>query len=488
MEHRWRFRLPEVRGDTAEIKHKCFADSVDQKQYGDSWNTLYLDSYIRWPLGRRTALDRPPPGIHIGGGNLAGDRDDVTKSDYTRHFPNRWDPNAVPPKAPPLGPSDIFPHDYDERLATISQLAMEEAVANRPAYDNRDAKERVADARRAHFFMGEDTPVFETNYTRYFGPKKTVRPPPADLGLQKSSIEFDADAGLGPNTMRLREKRTFPQIADAPVPNHLKANFDLGHDRLNYRTTTADGLRDGRYGAKRVNPARAPACAELATHGDAAGKWETHYHSDFQKRPAIANPIDVNDLRGTHFDIGHAPTDYSPKPVAVSTGMPPRETMDLQTSNPVFRGDQQMRWRTTSADLIGVYDKSKDGRGTPITNRRDDVFIGGDKPEFTTTAADANRLAGTGKPAAMCQDLHLLKGPGFGRGGTWDTFAETPGGPDEKVPMGYPKTEKIDGTYFKESHFDLEATEAHKGLWETTYFEEICRPKILEDAEVPLQR
>jgi hypothetical protein len=405
-------------------------------------------------------------------------------SNYGHEYRYRWDPNAVPPKATPLAPSDIFPHDGDERLATVSQLAMEEASANRPTYDNRDAKDRVAYARRAHFFFGDDLPKYETNYTRNFGPKPLNPPAPFNPKLQSSSIEFDRDAGAGPNTLRLRERGTFPVVGDAPPPNVRGSNFDVGYDPCAYRTTTADGLINGIAGAKgRVQPARAPECAEFATHGPAAGKWETRYNSDFQDRPPEANPIDAADLRRTHFELGNAETDYSRPAVAVAQGAPHHEFIDLQASNPVFRGDQHMRFETTMGDLVGVYDKSQDGRGEQIDNSGDHVFLGGDKPGFSTTAAEANRLAGTGKPAQMAQDLHLLKGVAFARGGTWDRFAGAAVDVDEKAPVEHPKIDKIDPKYYRQSHFDLEATGPSRGLYETTYFEEICRPKIFDEGD-----
>jgi hypothetical protein len=137
--------------------------------------------------------------------------------------------------------------------------------------------------------------------------------------------------------------------------------------------------------------------------------------------------------------------------------------------------------------MIGAHDKTIDGRGEPTADARaSHLFMGGDDRDFSTTAADANRLAGTGRPADAAQDLHKLRGLPIARGDSWSPFSPAKTDVDEKPPVDYPRTEKIDGTYFKNSHFDLEATAANKGRYETTYFEEICRPTIVSDPEIPL--
>jgi hypothetical protein len=77
--------------------------------------------------------------------------------------------------------------------------------------------------------------------------------------------------------------------------------------------------------------------------------------------------------------------------------------------------------------------------------------------------------------------LHALRGVAFARGGPWDQFAVAKTDVDERTPAEYARTEKGDGAYFKGSHFDLEATAADRGRYETTYFEEICRPTLAGD-------
>jgi hypothetical protein len=138
-----------------------------------------------------------------------------------------------------------------------------------------------------------------------------------------------------------------------------------------------------------------------------------------------------------------------------------------------------MRWTTTTGDLIGAHDKTADGRGAPTADARaSHLFVGGDGRDFATTAADANRLAGAGRPAGPAQDLHKLRGLAFARGGPWSPFFAAKTDVDARPPGEYARTETFDGAYFKSAHFDLEATAANKGRYETTYFEEICRPKI----------
>jgi hypothetical protein len=368
-------------------------------------------------------------------------------------------------------------------MDTVSHLAMEEASANRPPYDNSEAKERESDGHRAHFFFGDEAPHYETNYTRHFGPKPPSRPPQADLSLQKSSIGFDADAGLGPNTLRLRQREQYPSVPDAHPPDVRSTNFDTGYDPTTYVSTAQDALQNGRTGALRTQPSGAPVCAEFATHGDAAPKWQTTHETDFQDRPPVPNSINESDLRETHFELGFDRTEYDRPPMAVAHGIPHQETIDLQTSNPVFRGDQQMRFQTTSSDLVGVYDKSADGRGRQVDNSSQRLFIGGDRLDYSTTARDANRMAGRGRPASRSVDLHLIKSGGFARGGRWDTFAVAKTDVDQNVPMGYPKRQRLDPSYFKQTHFNIDATESDAATYETTYFEEICRPKIVESGK-----
>jgi hypothetical protein len=162
--------------------------------------------------------------------------------------------------------------------------------------------------------------------------------------------------------------------------------------------------------------------------------------------------------------------------MAVATGAPQREFVDLQSSNPVFRGDGEGRWRTTSRDLVGVYDRTQDGRGTQAAAcRASSIFVGADGRDWATTTGDANKAAGSGRPAQMAQDLHRLRGLAFARGGAWSQFALARTDADEGQPDSYPARRRVDKGYATGTHFDIGE---RGGTYETTYFEEICRPSI----------
>jgi hypothetical protein len=279
----------------------------------------------------------------------------------------------------------------------------------------------------------------------------------------------------------MQKRETFPPVADAPTPDVMCRNFDMGYDSPDYQTTTDMSLRTGRHGVAREPAVRAPECAELATHGAAARPWETTYFSDFKRYPVDPATVDPTDLRATHFDLGYDPNDWSRNDQAIATGAPTHEFIDLQASNPVFRGDGRMQFGTTNRELIGTFDRSIDGRSQQATDcRGTHLFLGKDAPSYTTTAGDANRCAGTGGPARPAQDLYTLRGVGFARGGAWGPHAGTTPDVDEKQPSEYARAHTVDGSYFKGTHFDLNATEPTTGIYETTYFEEICRPQLTE--------
>lgn len=480
METRYKFRPIEKRDDTTEIKTKCYIDSIPQKETDSTYNTLYNDSYIRYPLGTRHAFGPPKTGIFLGGGNLAPTHEEMTNSNYGHYFNRKLGPTSVPEIAKPIPESDFMPHDNAGPMDTAAHLAMEEAINNRPPYDNSLAKERLADANKAHFFFGDDDNSYETDYSKHFKKYNGERANIVNNALQKSHIEFDKNAGIGPHTKLMTKKESFPTPIDPEKPEVLHKHFDIGYDNLDYSTTMEDGLKNGQRGGPRPESFKAPPCAVLSNHGDQAGKWETTNKSDFQNRKIEPNLIDQNDLRKTHWDIGHDENKWERNKFAVATEIPKQETIDLQKSNIVFRGNGQMTFNTTSSDLLGKFDRKQKARYDDdyIEARKDHLFLGGDDSNYLTTSQAANKMAGKGRPASMCTNLHLLKGTGFAQGGSWNQFAESPTDPDEKEKIGYYRPSKIDGTYFKQSHFDLDATNSNKGRYKTTYFEEICRPRI----------
>lgn len=478
METRYRYRPIAPRDDTEDIKRRCGSDSVATKEGRDSWNTLYNDTYIRHPLGRRSGPILQFPSIHLGGGPLAPPDNEMRFSDYGDTY--RRFAVKRPELATGIPPSDIIPHDDGGPMETVEHTCLKTALQNRPVYDNTEVIERGKDARSAHFMFGGDKPEYRTNYATDYTGRRGEAPATVE-GQGRSSIVFDKDAGVGPHTKAMQKREQFPSMPDADKRDMHNKNFDFGYARPAYETTTEAGLRMGAtgFGGKR-ELCKAPPCAELSNHGDAAGKWQTFYETDYQRRNPIPNEIDDAALRRTHWDVGHDKNDWRRDEMAVSKGIPKREYEDMQKSNQVFRGDGGMTFHTTSNDMIGNFDKSIDGRGQLCDGRKVHMFLGGDKPDWQTTAKEANRFAGQGRPAEPSEDLYKKKGASFAKGGQWGELVDSPTDPEEKRVTGFGRPEKVDGSWFRETHFDLDAAGAKRGgMYETTYFEEICRPKIL---------
>ena len=467
----YKFRPVPKRDDITEIKENARRDSIQPKEEGDHWNTEYNDEYIKHPLGRDPKAKAPPEGFIPGGGLLAPTKEEMM-SDYQRTY-RGFDRTDVPKRAEPLPPSDIISGDEPIPESTC-HAALKEANEGRPPYDNSEAKQRKADGVSSHFYFGCDQPQFDTTYKDDYIARKNDNPSVIDNALQKSHITFDSKAGIGPHTRAMQKKGPFPQLPDPEKMNFQKAHFDVGYDKLNYETTSSMLYKPSRY-AQRPESFKAPPCAELANHGPAAGKWDTTYHHDYTGRKGDPNIIDQNDLRATHFDPGHEKDEWPERIHEVPTVRPARLTINLQESNIVFKGDGQGRYQTTSSDLIGNYDRTKDGRGKFVDAREDHLFLGSDKTDYTSTAKDANKLAGTGKPAERGVDLHHLRGTGFATGGTFDPNYD----PEPmKKEVNYGPTVKVDSKYFTGTHFALDATKNAGNHWETTYFEDICRPRI----------
>ena len=191
----------------------------------------------------------------------------------------------------------------------------------------------------------------------------------------------------------------------------------------------------------------------------------------------IPNEIDKADLRATHFDPGHERNEWPSRTHEVPTVRPPLRSVNLQESNVVFRGDGEGRYQTTAGDLIGVFDRTKDGRGEYVNAREDHLFLGGDSTDYESTAKAANRHAGEGSPAKPSADLHLMRGTGFATGGTFGAhYGED--AVEMKPTVGGGRAAMCDPRYFTGTHFSLEATAKNKGRWKTTYYEDICRPTL----------
>ena len=474
----YHFRRVSQREDTSSIKKNCTDDHI-HRESGDNWRTLYNDSYIRHPIAVREKANAPNEGIYIGGGNLSPTKEEMT-SNYAQNF-KKFGRQDVPARADPLPCSDIIQYDKNSRppLST-THAAMKEANDNRPPYDNSEAKERKEEGVSSHLYFGGDL-CYDTTYKNDFKNRNFDRPPSIDNGLQKSHIQFDSNAGYGPNQRHRSKKEPCPSCPDVPKPNHLKINFDVGYSTLDYRTSTQDALPGFK---QNYRPAayKAPECASLADHGNAAPKWETTYNSDFNSKTPIPNNIDLFDLKKAHWTNGFDKVDYSRPRSAIADHVPQLESTNFQKSNPVFSGDGEMVFRTTASDMLGNYDlKAARANKNYMDVREDHLFLGGDSLNYETTSKASNRFAGQGRPATQTTNLHHLKGNGFARGGIWDPIAG-PDGTSEKSPRGHPEVEKVDPKFYTQSHFALDATsKGNKFRCKTTYFEEICRPTLVEE-------
>jgi hypothetical protein len=203
------------------------------------------------------------------------------------------------------------------------------------------------------------------------------------------------------------------------------------------------------------------------------------YSRDYDGRRAPPNRIDTEELKKTHFDLGHEEADWNKKTYATSERKPTKEFIDLQQSNAVFQGDGMRRHNTSYTETVGIHDHSVDGRGIPNSDARaDHMNLGTDQAPYVTTYNSANALAGKGRPAEQSTDLHLMRGGNFARGGIWDPYVVEdqvslkPYRPVEQLPLA-------DTRFQVATHFDLEATAKRKSRFKTEYFEKICRPTIM---------
>jgi hypothetical protein len=471
---RWKFKVFDQRNDIGDIKSKCYQKSTGATDGWELSQSEYQEEYIRWPLGRTIPAKSPPESVHIGTGNLAPVGDELKthyQQTYVRH------PNLSQGAAKHLPDSELFCYGYGFPKST-TQEANDIVVNNLPTYDNSEAKIRRAEGLGTHFIFGEDAPDYATNYGEFYTGKRGDPAKPAlDTASYKSHIEFDHDAGYGPHTKQARHREKVPQKPDSAPRDLYCTNFELGHIPPSYSTTygSTHGVQTGFVAPERMP---APKMAVLSDHNPYAPPWDSTYKQDFRKLPRIPNDFDRSDLQRSHFDQGHDEEDWSRRTLATTSRKPEKQHLDMQGSNEVFRGDGDMEFRTTSKDLVGVYDKTQDGRGQQVADARaDHMFLGADRTPYETTLDDANRCAGTGEPAEKAHQQHSY---GFARGGLWEPLigkdlvsqkkwkpVEQPKGPDKRWLWG--------------THFDLEATEKNKGRYKTEYFEAICRPKILED-------
>jgi len=474
-----RFRQIPKRDDISDIVQKSTSDTVPIKESDeDHWSTLYKETFSTHKIARVPPAKAPSTGINIGGGNLSPTKEEM-ESNYSQFF-KKFERTDVPPIAEPVPNSDIVKMDYPIPESTL-RSAMKEIEGKKNEYDTSGAKSRVEEARKAHFFFGSDERQFQTTYEKDFPGREYSKPASFDLALMKSSVTFDPIAGAGPNSKK--KNSTEKQIisgkyekSERSDQNHC--NFDIGYDSPYYTTTTKSSLYSTPKLYQRPESFKAPSCAKFSNHGEYAAPWETTNSTDFKTRKAEPNIIDKADLRATHFDVGLDKTDWPQRIVDVPTKRPTMETIDLQESNIVFKGDETGYYQTTSQDLIGVHNSKIDGRGRYVNAREDHLFLGGDKIDYSTETKTSQKFAGKGKPAKPSADLHLMRGVGFASGGTFDPkYGEDLVEEKPVIMRGTPQ--KIDTKYFTQSHFTLDATKSNKTGYETSYYTDICKPKLM---------
>lgn len=389
---------------------------------------------------------------------------------------HKIDPSARPVKVPPLKNSELFPTDNPlPKLSTAHEAMIDGSKAR--AYAEPQSARSIQELRSKNFDVGYD----RTNYTTTTGASFSARRPDKSLvavidtdRLMRSSVAFDKTAGLGPYSKSLAKRRDAPACADAAPFDQRAKNFDLGHEKDGWMTTSR-AMLSGPRGVKplRCNP---PECAELSNHGQYAPTWSTSYNQDYIKKTPIANNINNEDLRKTHWDPGHEKSDW---PVHEAPQSVRREKIDtnLQSSNIVFRGDGAMYCSTTTREMLSHHSGADIRAKINAEGRADHISVGSDKTDYSTTAKEANRLAGTGKPAQSVASLYANREQGFATGGTWDRHKGSDC-VDEKEYRPVEPTKRVDGRYYRSAHFDLEATSANKPRYTTTYYKDICEPTL----------
>ena len=470
---RYTFKKFERRNDIGDIKERCYNTSAQALDDKRRTMTTYRHDYVPYPLGPYERATGPKGGLHIGGGNMAPTAEEMM-SDYQNSFKRHDIRHPEKAKSPP--DATIFEDKFPIPEST-QQAANGQTRGMTPQYENLSRKAAM-EYSKANFVLGNDPRDFETDYNFHYRNYNNGRPMTSNDILKNSSIQFDRDAGYGPHTRQMSKRPKFPDKPDMDKPNLSKVNFDVGYEKgPNITTNQAYAINSSHF--KRQEPARCPDCAVLADHGPYAGKWGTTYKQDYDGRYGPPNEIDVMELKRSHWDQGHDEPDWSRRTQATTNTRPKIASMDTHASNVVFKGDGTMTFSTTQNDMIGKFDP-KDGSRVDddfSDTRRDHLFLGADPQDYVSEAKAMNKYAGTGSPAQMAEDLHKKKSCSFARGGIYDRFA-TKDDVSEKKYKRVEQPDRIDGAYYRQTHFDLDATAKNKPRYKTTYFETICRPKI----------
>jgi hypothetical protein len=460
-----RFARFRQRDDVAEIRECCTRDSIE---FSDppSWTSAYSDS---WPARIAPPVVRAGPRPdHVD----LSDGADAAGTTYASHFrPFRRD--DVPPLALPPADSGVIAGDPDlptPRVSTTHDSLL--AAAGRRAYDPQSARVTAAAQRASHFDLGSVCAT--TARASYAG---RVPPPPAPI-VRGSSITFDGAAGLGPRARGLSKRRRAPAVRDAEPIEQRAKHFDIGADPPTAESTTRSTFR--RVCGPVPQRVAAPPAAALADDGADAPPWGTSYGEHYQARARIDNAVDADELRTVHWEAGFAPREWPVRETAqVAERVEPAP--DLHTSNEVFRGDGEMEFETTAR--AAAAGRADEGRRTEICleAQRDSLILGSDPAGTTTTAADANKLAGTGRRAERCLDMSKIRPAPMAQGGYWDRFAGCDP-EDDRDARPVDQLRAVDGRWQRDAHWQLNATQENpKPAYRTTYFETICEPRLQPD-------
>ena len=471
---RFKFRRFKQRDDIDDIKRRCTSDSIGFES-GGNWRTSNMDDYRDLPLSAREIIKPPPVSVCLGGGKLSPSGDEM-RSNYMSSYRsyNRSDFAKIAPSPPD---SQVLPRDYAfPRLSTAHTAMLETSTSPRGPENSAAAHQIAENQRRRNISLGSDENSYKTTMMDVYTASRMIQQPVNDGLKNKVSIEFDKIAGLGPNEKALSKRRFVqPYVQRLTSFDQHNKNFDTGYSKPDYITTSTQSYTGER--GEFIPRAVAPPCAELSNHGPYAPKWSTTYASEFQKKTPIENTINVDDLRKTHWDQGHDKVEW-PKNEPPPTARRTPKGEDLQKSNVVFRGDGKMSFETTQNSLIGNFDRNIDPRVTPSNEgRMAHIFMGSDKPSFSTSVQEMNRMAGKGKPAEPYDDYSKVRGPCYARGNEWDRFVGKELVDTKRYRYASPAA-RVDGSYYRQSHFDLEATSNNKPRYTTTYYKTICKPML----------
>lgn len=474
MNPRFKYRKITPREDIAEIKEQCTRDSISLNHNDDTWHTTYRDDFIRHKNAKSEVIPPPPVSINLGGGCLAPSREEM-RSVYMNTY-HRFDQKDVPKvaKAPP--DSAIFPRD---RVVPMISTAQEEMIntarGRRSEEDVQSARAMANYNKNSHYRVGYDKVDYNTTAGSSYSARGRGGQPKYNNPNLGTHIEFDKTAGPGPNAKMRSKRKWAPSKPDAPSIDHTRTNFDTGYSASDYSTTTQSGFCKTSYRPPPRAPAPAP--SEFSSDAPYIPKWRTHYAEEFQHRKPIPNSINTEELRKVHWEQGYEKPSWPVHEPPVT----PRRTIvstNQNQSNIVFKGDGSMKLSTTTGDMSKSYNSSSFRRSSSYNpSRGDNIYVGSDRTDYLSTAQSATRYPYAGKPAKITDDSNKGRDCCFGCGGDWSPYSRKEM-LDIKENRYVPPTVRENGAYYKQSHFDLEATSKNKSRYSTTYYKTICKPTL----------